>query len=243
MSKEKLNIYQKINRVMARVGVVEFEDKRVNNQYTYLSHDAVVRSVRRQMVIEGIVMRLANAEMKQSGNRTELHADFHLVNTDNPEDFASVHSIGFGIDGSDKGPGKALSYAKKYALITAFLLEAGDSADVERFNIEHKAPTTITEEPKEGAAKPAPRKVEKAPDLLTVKKAFLKVSESKQDAASLWKHACSELEIDASAPSASNVLALHHWLENSFGNEKTTRDMLREDLLNKHLPAFKRKEK
>ena len=65
MSTKKPNIYQKINRVMARVGVVKYEDKRVNNQYSYLSHDAVVRSVRRQMVIEGIVMRLAKATMSQ----------------------------------------------------------------------------------------------------------------------------------------------------------------------------------
>ena len=137
MSTKKPNIYQKINRVMARVGVVKYEDKRVNNQYSYLSHDAVVRSVRQQMVIEGIVMRLAVADMVQNGNRTELKAAFHFVNTDDPQDFVEVQSIGFGIDGSDKGPGKAISYAKKYSLLTCFLLEAVDHADVERFNIAH----------------------------------------------------------------------------------------------------------
>ena len=243
MSTKKLNIYQKINRVMARVGVVKYEDKRVNNQYSYLSHDAVVRSVRQQMVIEGIVMRLAVADMVQNGNRTELKAAFHFVNIDDPQDFVEVQSIGFGIDGSDKGPGKAISYAKKYALLTCFLLEAGDHADVERFNIAHLPEGQITEEPEAEAAKPAPRRSKKkaGPTIKDVKRAFMEATATADDARELFAHACDQLEIDRDNLSDHNVLSLKAWLDNSFAKPESTADQLKSELLKEHLPAYKRR--
>jgi hypothetical protein len=87
------------------------------------------------MVEFGIVMIPQSNEVKQDGNRTEVIATYRIVNVDDPSDFVDVQSVGYGVDRQDKGPGKALSYAKKYALLQAFLMETGD--DPERDNINH----------------------------------------------------------------------------------------------------------
>ena len=49
-----------------------------------------------------------------------------FTNCDDPADFIEVDYPGFGIDQGDKGPGKALSYAFKYALLKTFCLETGE---------------------------------------------------------------------------------------------------------------------
>ena len=51
-----------------------------------------------------------------------------FVNIDEPQDFFDVQSFGYGVDGQDKGPGKAMSYAVKYALLKALGLETGEDA-------------------------------------------------------------------------------------------------------------------
>jgi hypothetical protein len=40
-----------------------------------------------------------------------------------------VQTAGYGIDPQDKGPGKAISYSVKYALLKALGLESGDDPD------------------------------------------------------------------------------------------------------------------
>jgi hypothetical protein len=46
-----------------------------------------------------------------------------------------VSFFGYGIDNQDKGPGKAMSYAVKYAMLKTFCLETGD--DPEKDDIPH----------------------------------------------------------------------------------------------------------
>ena len=54
-----------------------------------------------------------------------------FANIDAPSDFIDVPTFGYGVDQQDKGPGKAMSYAVKYALLKALGLETGDDADNE----------------------------------------------------------------------------------------------------------------
>ena len=54
-----------------------------------------------------------------------------FVNIDNPDDAFEIPSLGYGVGNDDKGPGKAVSYAVKYALLKALGLETGDDADLE----------------------------------------------------------------------------------------------------------------
>ena len=52
-----------------------------------------------------------------------------FVNVDDAADFIEVATAGYGIDDQDKGPGKAISYAVKYALLKTLGLESGDDPD------------------------------------------------------------------------------------------------------------------
>ena len=135
MTKE-LNIYQRINLVMADIAYVQKESKKVNNQYTFVSHDAVTATVRQGLVKHGIVPVPTVISCVQDGNRTVLELQVDFVNMDNPKDFISTRSFGYGIDQQDKGVGKARSYAIKYAYLQQFALETGD--DPERDLIDHK---------------------------------------------------------------------------------------------------------
>jgi len=145
----ELNIYQRILAVMAEVDYVTKETKKVNNQYTFVSHDAVTKRLHPQFVEHGIAViptvlsttqewskyKDSRAEEKFRGLTTmEIEVDF--VNADDPKDYVTVRSVGYGMDPQDKGPGKAFSYAYKYALLKLFALETGD--DLERELIDFK---------------------------------------------------------------------------------------------------------
>lgn len=133
---ERRNIHQRISAVMADVAYVQKEDKKVNNQYTFVSHDAVTKAVRGALIEHGIVAIPSVTSWSQDGNRTSVDLCVDFVNIDQPDDRVSVNVFGFGVDQQDKGPGKAFSYAKKYAYLQTFALETGD--DPERDSIDHK---------------------------------------------------------------------------------------------------------
>lgn len=145
----ELNIYQRMKLVMEKVSYVQKEDKKVNNQYTFVSHDAVTAKIRPALIEAGIVTVPRVVRHAQDGNRTEADIELDFVNVDKPEDKVTVAMFGFGIDPQDKGPGKAISYAVKYALLKAFSLETGD--DPERDQIPHEKSIQSVHKPTDGA--------------------------------------------------------------------------------------------
>jgi len=131
----ELNIYQRILAVMAELSYVQKGDKTVNNQYRFVGHDAVSEAIHPMLVKHGIAMIPSVSSWKQDGNRTEADVTVSFVNVDKPEDRFEIKTFGFGVDPQDKGPGKAVSYATKYAVLKTFVLETGD--DPEKDNINH----------------------------------------------------------------------------------------------------------
>lgn len=134
---ESKNVYQRIVAVMNEVKMVVKEDKRVNNQYRFVSHDAVTKALHEPCVRHGLVIIPSIASFKQDGNRTEVVVSVTFTNADQPLDSFVTSSFGYGIDPQDKGPGKAYSYAFKMALLKTFMLESGEE-DNEVAQIEHK---------------------------------------------------------------------------------------------------------
>jgi hypothetical protein len=112
-----LNIYQRINGVMSEAKYIEKEKKQVNGMYRFASHDAVTSKLNPLFVKYGIVVVPDVVEMLQEGNRTTCKLQVTFLNMDKPEDKFSVTYYGYGIDSQDKGPGKAISYAFKYASV------------------------------------------------------------------------------------------------------------------------------
>ena len=54
---------------------------------------------------------------------------YRFVNVDDPQDFIETVTFAEGIDTQDKGSGKAMTYADKYALMKAYKISTGDDPD------------------------------------------------------------------------------------------------------------------
>ena len=142
------NIYQRILDVMCDVKYVQ-KDGRMHKDaggYKFVSHDAVMAAVRPALVKHGIVVISTVADIQQDGNRTMVKMLVRFVCADDPtRSYVEVLYPGYGIDKQDKGPGKAISYAVKYALLKTLCLETGEDAD--GHNEDYKPPEHPTEAP------------------------------------------------------------------------------------------------
>ena len=54
---------------------------------------------------------------------------YRFVNIEKPEEFLDIKTYGDGIDTQDKAPGKAMTYADKYALMKAYKIITGEDPD------------------------------------------------------------------------------------------------------------------
>lgn len=122
------NILQRLNAVMEQVKFVQ-KEKKQGMRYSIVSHDSVTKLVRPKMVENGIVYWPIDMAVNQAGNRTEATFKVRFAAIHDPSDYIDVATMGFGIDDQDKGPGKAISYGVKYALLKALGLESGDDPD------------------------------------------------------------------------------------------------------------------
>lgn len=126
-----MNIHQRLAKAMGQITYIQ-KEKKAGMRYSIVSHDAVTAKVRPALLEAGIVYYPVECRTSQTGNRTEAHMTVRFVNVDDPEDCFQVESFGYGIDDQDKGPGKAMSYAVKYALLKTLGLETGDDPDLDQ---------------------------------------------------------------------------------------------------------------
>lgn len=54
---------------------------------------------------------------------------YRFVNMDKPEEYIETTTYGDGMDSQDKSPGKAMTYADKYALLKGYKIVTGDDPD------------------------------------------------------------------------------------------------------------------
>jgi len=134
------NIYQRINAVMQEVKYVQ-KDVSVSGggSYKAVSHDMVLAVLRPAMLENGIVTRVEwlgggitqfrdlKVDIKMHMYEASYRVDF--VNMDNPEDFMTTVVPAHANDTGDKAPGKATSYAVKYAMLKTFGLETGENEE------------------------------------------------------------------------------------------------------------------
>lgn len=127
------NIYQRLAAAMENVTYIQKANTKATGlKYNVVTHDAVTAKVRPALLAEGIVYHPFSQIVRQNGNRTEVEMVVRFVNIDSPDDFIDIPTFGYGIDNQDKGPGKAISYAVKYALLKTLGLETGDDADLDQ---------------------------------------------------------------------------------------------------------------
>lgn len=66
---------------------------------------------------------------KKTTFMTRIETIYRFVNVDKPEEYIETTTFAEGIDAQDKGSGKAMTYADKYALMKAYKISTGDDPD------------------------------------------------------------------------------------------------------------------
>lgn len=147
----KMNIYQRMHhaagmcRVIPKLGYNNFQ------RFKFVSHDQAALEARQVFNACGILFLVnideSSLEMKEGapddGGRAkvaflaQLKATATVINIDNPEDRYSLTLPAYALDTSDKAIGKAISYAKKYALLAlvGLMLATGDDPDTDNLSV------------------------------------------------------------------------------------------------------------
>lgn len=130
-----MNIYQRINEVRKMIGYVQ-KDKAVSTgggSYKAVTHDAVTGMVREALIKHGVIIvpsvitavfHPKEPDAKQRLYEATYQVDF--VNMDDPADRITTQQTAHALDNGDKAPGKAQSYATKYAILKLFNIETGE---------------------------------------------------------------------------------------------------------------------
>lgn len=123
-----------MNNVMAGCKPI-VKDKAKGIPYPVLPWNKVSDMVKDLLVKEKITFIPQIRETIANGNMTITTVDGEFINAENPEEKITINGFtGYGIDSSDKGPGKAYSYAIKYLFIKTFCMQIGDDEDSEKSN-------------------------------------------------------------------------------------------------------------
>lgn len=138
----KLNIYQKLHGIGSDWNSVAKGIKTVQGQYKYVSHDAVTAALKPHLNKWRLVLLPSLVSAITNGDRTEVVLSVKIVNIDNPTETETVEGLGYGVDKSDKGPGKGVSYAFKYIVLKLFALETTDDPDHDQGTVHTPGPVT-----------------------------------------------------------------------------------------------------
>ena len=138
MMVETLNIYQRINEIRKRVDYIQ-KDKKVSTgagSYNAVTHDAVTAILREHLIAFGIICipnLVSSHANDRVGDAKQFRYDatysFDFVNADKPDEKVIIIIEAHAMDNADKAPGKAISYAKKYAVLKLFEIETGDDEE------------------------------------------------------------------------------------------------------------------
>lgn len=69
--------------------------------------------------------------VKKTIYMTRISTVYRFVNIEKPDEYIDITSFAEGIDSQDKGSGKAMTYADKYALMKAYKISTGEDPDQE----------------------------------------------------------------------------------------------------------------
>lgn len=144
-AKEAKTVYEKILAVMSSVGYLNkdgFVETGKGKGYKALTDEKVLGAVRPALVAAGLVMLPVKMEQQRTDEQvkaydgstktnriTDVSVTYRIINVEDPKDYVEVVSAGTGVDTQDKGIGKAMTYAKKYAILNSFLIPSGEDTD------------------------------------------------------------------------------------------------------------------
>lgn len=146
---KNLNIYEKMSLITTEMAVIEKNLKvavNAKNSYKAVSERDVLDNVKpleakyrvysyplsREIIDKDTLVK----ETEYNGNITKtntlfmrLNTTYRFANMDKPDEYIDINTYGDGLDTGDKAPGKAMTYADKYALMKAYKISTGDDPD------------------------------------------------------------------------------------------------------------------
>lgn len=139
-----MNIYEKMSAITAEI-------KRIpknltvgtgKNQYKAVAEGdilAVVKDAEKKYkvfsyphshkIVDSRTLVTKNEYGEKESQFVRIEAVYRFVNMEDPKEFVDVNAFGDGVDSLDKAPGKATTYADKYALMKAYKVETGEDTD------------------------------------------------------------------------------------------------------------------
>lgn len=143
-----MNIYEKMLAITNEIGTVakNLEVGVGKSQYKAVGEADVLKAVKEleakynvysypsnRKVIDNSIMQTRKEYNGQvtEGNQLfmRIEVEYTFVNVEKPDEQIKIISYGDGIDTQDKAPGKAMTYADKYALLKAYKIVTGEDPD------------------------------------------------------------------------------------------------------------------
>lgn len=134
----KLNLFQRIHKVMAEVGYVQKTvGAGAGASVKGVARDEVVSQIRQKLLDNGVIASTSQVGLgrniettakSSSGTPLCIYVGLYsttFINVDNPLEQLSVCHEGQGNDYGDKAPGKAATYAEKLNFVKGLMLETG----------------------------------------------------------------------------------------------------------------------
>ena len=144
-AKSSKSLAQRILAVTSDLGAVGKKGQMRGGGGNYVFHriDDIEDALRGLLVRHGVAVYPSIVEhaiecsvvRERAQYSTECTVDVTLVNADNPDDRQTLRGYGQGLDFSDKGPGKAMSYAIKSLYLFLFHLKGqpdNEDEDIQR---------------------------------------------------------------------------------------------------------------
>lgn len=142
-----MNLFQKMSAITKEVATVgkNLEVALPNgNGYKAVGEADVLRAVKPIEEKHGVYSYPARREIVESGEIVtttkygerkslfvRVETIYRFVNIEEPTEFIEITTYGDGVDTQDKAPGKAMTYADKYALLKAYKIQTGEDPDAE----------------------------------------------------------------------------------------------------------------
>lgn len=144
---KEMNIYQRLYEATNEIAIVAKNlqvDTGKGKGYKAVSEADVLAAVKpieykyriqsgpvaRSIIKDGEIVNQTQYGEKRS-LFVRLETVYRFTNIDKPDEYIDITTYGDGVDPQDKAPGKAMTYADKYALMKAYKIQTGDDPDKE----------------------------------------------------------------------------------------------------------------
>lgn len=153
------NIFQRMSKVTQEITAVakNLSVGTGKNQYKAVGEADILAAVKPAEAKHGVYSYPYSREIVESGTMEKetqygksvqvfmrIKVVYRFLCIDDPASYIDVESYGDGVDSQDKAPGKAMTYADKYALMKAYKIITGDDPDQYASEPQNKVDTKRT---------------------------------------------------------------------------------------------------